>query len=71
MAILFKHNDLIEVTEDEFSHVLVLKPETGKLTYYFLAAWEKEPNGIKTKEEFLDYLNEIVQRLDHPVMVQY
>jgi len=71
MAILFKHKDLIEVTEDEYSHVVVLKPENGKLTYYFLAAWEKEPGGIKTKEEFLDYLNEIVQRLDHPVMVQY
>lgn len=71
MAILFKQKDLIEVTEDEYSHVVVLKPEDGSLTYYFLAAWEKEPGGIKTKEEFLDYLNEIVQRLDHPVMVQY
>ncbi len=71
MAILFKQKDLIEITEDEYSHVVVLKPEGGKLTYYFLAAWEKEPNGIKTKEEFVNYLNETVQKLDKPVFVEY
>ncbi len=71
MAILFKQNDLIEITEDEYSHVVVLKPEDGSLTYYFLAAWEKEPDGIKTKEGFVDYLNETVQKLDHSIMVQY
>ena len=71
MAILFKQKDLIEITEDEYSHVVVLRPEGGKLTYYFLAAWEKEPNGIKTKEEFVNYLNETVQKLDKPVFVEY
>jgi hypothetical protein len=71
MAILFRQNDLIEVAEDEYSHVLVLKPENGKLTYYFLAAWEKEPNGITTREEFIEYLKKIIQRLDHPLLIKY
>jgi hypothetical protein len=71
MAILFKQSNLIEVTEDEFSHVVVLKPERGRLTYHFLAAWEKEPDGIQTKDEFINYLNEVVVRLDYPIVVQY
>ncbi len=70
MAVLYRQQDLIKITEDEYSHVLVLKPETGKMTYYFLAAWEKEPDGIKTENEFIDYLNETVQKLDYPVKVQ-
>ena len=36
----------------EFHLILVLKPDQNKVTYYFSAAWEQEPNGIKTKEEF-------------------
>ncbi|KPL14409.1 MAG: hypothetical protein AMS26_10705 [Bacteroides sp. SM23_62] len=71
MAIMFNRNYLIEITEDELSHVVVLEPDNGSLTYYFLAAWEQEPDGIKTKEEFIEYLKEMVQRLNHPLMVQY
>jgi len=70
MAILFNQKDLIELTEDKLSHVVVLKPENGNLAYHFLAAWEQEPNGIKTKDEFVLYLNEVVKKLDHPIMIQ-
>lgn len=70
MAVLFKQQDLIKISEDEYSHVVVLKPENGTLTYYFLAAWEKEPVGIKSKAEFINYLNTTVQKLDHPAVIQ-
>ena len=71
MAILFRQKDLIEITEDEYSHVVVLKPDDGKLTYYFLAAWEKELDGIITKEKFVNYLNLTIQKLNNPIKIEY
>lgn len=70
MAILFHQKDLIELTEDQLNHVVVLKPENGNLTYHFLAAWEQEPNGIRTKDEFVRYLNEVVKKLNQPIIIE-
>ncbi len=69
MAVLYRKNDLIEVTEDQFSHVVVLKPANGQLTYYFLGAWEQESNGIKTAEEFEAYLTQTVAELNSPMVI--
>lgn len=69
MAVLYRQSDLIEVTEDELSHVVVLRPQNGQLTYFFLGAWEKEPNGIKTAEEFEAYLNQTIVELNAPVVI--
>lgn len=69
MAVLYRKNDLIEITEDQFSHVVVLKPEDGRLTYYFLGAWEQESNGIKTAEEFEAYLTQTVAELNSPMVI--
>ncbi len=71
MAIIFRQSDLIECTEDEHSHVLVLRPQNGRLVYHFLGAWEQEPGGIKTKQEFVKYLEQTLQRLEQPVVVTY
>lgn len=71
MAVIYRQADLIEITEDEYSHVVVLKSTMGAVSYYFLAAWEKEPNGITTREEFVDYLEEVVTRLNNPIEIQY
>ena len=57
MAILYKTKDLIRLTEDEDDWAVILKPSENKLTYYYLAAWEQETGGIKSKHEFVDYLN--------------
>lgn len=71
MAVLFRNQDLIEITEDSDDDVVVLSPTKGELTYYFLAAWDKEPNGITTKEGFIEYLKNTLQLLDTPVKVTY
>ncbi|MCR4437459.1 MAG: DUF4861 domain-containing protein [bacterium] len=71
LAVLFRTKDLVEYAEDEHSHVVVLRPENGRLGYAFLAAWEGEPSGIKTKAEFVRYLDEMVERLANPVVVTY
>ena len=69
IAVLYNPKDLIEITQDKNSHVVVLKPEANKAEYYFLAAWELEPDGIKTGEQFIEYLNKAAQELANPVKV--
>ena len=69
MAVIFPKNEMIEITEDVYNWVVVLKPVSGKLTYYFLAAWEQEPGGIKTLADFTDYLNSSVQKLNKPLKI--
>jgi hypothetical protein len=71
MAILFKKENLINITEDVNNQVVVLKPENGKLKYYFLGAWEKEPGGIQTEEQFKIYLDEVKKGLDSPLLINF
>ena len=69
MAVLYKNSDLIELNEDSLNHVVILKPIDGKLEYYFLAAWEKEPGGIQNEAEFVQYLDNVVTELNTPLKV--
>jgi hypothetical protein len=69
LAVFFSPDCYSAFTEDEFSHVVKLKPSHGKLTYYFMAAWVKEPNGIKTEESFRAHLENIATVLASPVKV--
>ena len=68
-AIIFNTNRLIEINEDELNHVVVLKPTEKQVSYYFLAAWEQELAGIKTKQEFSDYLEKTIQVLNNPLQI--
>jgi hypothetical protein len=58
MCIFFKTSELIQQTEDKNSHVIVLKPENKKLTWYFGAAWEQDASGVKKMEDFRKLLKE-------------
>jgi hypothetical protein len=70
MAILYNQDSPVEINEDVFSHVVLLSPVNNKVEYYFLAAWEQETNGVKTKQEFIDYLDEQVNFLNNPVDIR-
>jgi len=70
MAVFYKSKDLIRLAEDEDDYAVVLKPSENKLTYYFCAAWEQEPGGIKSKKEFIDYLNEQAEVLNAGLIVK-
>ncbi len=71
IAVLYQGSQFLQLAEDELNHVVILKPENNRVSYYFLAAWDQEPNGIKTKDDFIEYLNELIQKLTHPVMIEY
>jgi len=70
MAVLYKNEDKVEISEDELNDVVVLDPKEGTLTYYFLAAWEQEAEGIKSEEEFINYLEKIIKELDSPLSIE-
>ena len=70
IAIVYRKSDLIDVTEDALSHIIILRSEQGKVTYYFLAAWEQEPDGIQNLEEFRNYLEETITGMNNPIIVK-
>jgi len=71
IAVLYQGSQFVQLTEDDLNHVVILKPENGKVSYYFLAAWDQEPDGIKTRDAFVDYLSATVQQLNHPILVNF
>lgn len=64
MCVFYKTDEVVKVTEDKYSHVVVLKPKNKKLTYYFGAAWEKDESGVKTMDDFKALLADQVQFLN-------
>lgn len=70
MAVLIKRAAVQQVSADANSHVLVVKPTANQLDYYFLAAWSGEPGGIKSKAEFIKYLQQEADRLTMPARQQ-
>lgn len=64
MAIFYEVETVKEITEWEHDHLLVFKPTTAEVSFYFLGAWEQEKNGIKTEAEFLSYLDGLLNELN-------
>jgi hypothetical protein len=64
MAIFYEAETVEDIIDSEFDHLIVFKPSTEKISFYFLGAWEKEKGGIKTKEDFLSYLDEKLEELN-------
>ncbi|MBU2491621.1 MAG: DUF4861 domain-containing protein [Bacteroidetes bacterium] len=70
IALFYNEKDLIEISEDEINHLIILKPSEGKITYYYCAAWEQEPNGITNESDFINYLDKELQKLNYPVKIE-
>jgi hypothetical protein len=64
MAIFYKVENVKEQVESEFDHLLIFKPTTKEVSFYFLGAWEQEKDGIKTKEAFYTYLDQKLEELN-------
>ena len=70
IAVIYNKSYLLNISEDDLSYFVILKPDNNGLTYYFCAAWEEEPNGIKSKKEFIDYLNNEINKLNSPIKIE-
>lgn len=64
MAIFYETSTIENLVDAEFDYLLVFKPTTKPTSFYFLGAWEQEPNGIKTKEAFVSYLDQKLEELN-------
>ena len=64
MAIFYQTNSVENIVDAEFDHLLLFKPTIKEVDFYFLGAWEQEPNGIKSKEAFVKYLEERLKTLE-------
>lgn len=71
LAVFFSNDNFKGFTEDEYSHVVKLNPESGHLDYYLVAAWEGEKNGIQNETEFMDYIKQTAEELANPVQVSF
>ncbi|MBU1101855.1 MAG: DUF4861 domain-containing protein [Bacteroidetes bacterium] len=71
IAVIYPVASLKEILEDDINYLVVLNPSGGKADYYFGAAWEQEPGGIKSEKEFISYLNQTVEKLNSPIVVEY
>ena len=71
MFVVYKESDLIEVTNDLHSHVVVLNPSDKNLKYGFGAVWEKDIDGISAKDGFVSYLDNLVSSLNTPIEIIY
>lgn len=68
MAIFFRKGDNEHIIEDGSSHIALMKPAGGQLTYYFAAAWAGEHGkGINDVEAFKQYLEQQSERLTRPL----
>jgi hypothetical protein len=70
IAVFYRMKDLAELAEDELSYIVKLKPGKGDLEYYFGAAWEKEFDGIKSEKEFRSYLENVINELNNPLVLE-
>ena len=64
MAIFYQTETADKVFKGEFDYLIEFKPTTTPVSFYFLGAWEQEKDGIKTKEEFLAYLDGLLNELN-------
>lgn len=69
LAVFFSNESFKGFTEDEYSHVVKLRPVSGQLDYYFLGAWEGEHGGIKNEEEFMNYIEKTSIELANPTLI--
>lgn len=63
MALLFKRGKLEKLTSDANSHVAVMNVSGQHLEYYLLGAWQHELNGIQNQQQFIEYLQQEVEKL--------
>jgi len=64
MAVFYEVATAEKPFEGPNDHLIQFKPSKNKITFYFLGAWENEPNGIKNKEAFIQYLDQNLKTLN-------
>lgn len=69
LVVFFDPSRFVGFTQDEFSHIVSLKPKDNKLDYYFAGVWSGEPGGITSEAQFSEYVAAKAAELAQPVKV--
>lgn len=79
MVIFYKKSSLVTLTEDQHSHLVIMKPRHSKevvmkpqlstLDYYFAATWAQDSDAITTLDSFTAYLEHELNKLNQPVEI--
>jgi len=71
MAVFVRKTDFVKLVEDKASYAATIKTSGNDVDYYFAAAWQGEHGkGIATKEAFVKYLEQEVEKLNQPPRVR-
>lgn len=66
LVIFARTRQIKEITEDSLNHLLVLQPDkNGYADYFIMPTWELDLEPVKTEAEFLNRINEALDRLNH------
>ncbi len=65
MALFYKLSEVENQIPGPNDHLVVFTPSTETITYYLMAAWDQEPDGITTKKAFLDDLDNKLAQLEN------
>lgn len=69
LAIFVRTKQLKEITEDALNYILVLNPENNYTEYYFMPTWELDKEPVKTKEQFMVCIEEVINRLNNNINI--
>uniref|UniRef100_UPI0025DEEA4B DUF4861 family protein n=1 Tax=uncultured Chryseobacterium sp. TaxID=259322 RepID=UPI0025DEEA4B len=64
MAVFYPLDSFNQYVPTKSTHAIVFK-KTKKVSYYFLAAWSAEPDGLATEEAFYRDLDQKLETLDN------
>lgn len=64
MAIVYNKSQVEEIKDGPYDHLVIFNATPATKTYYLLGAWDEEPDGIKTQQEFINSLDELVSKLN-------
>jgi len=68
IALFYKKKETTKIVEDELNYIVTFAPDkNNNIEYYYAACWKQEPNGIKTKDEFVNYLTNVIKELNNPL----
>jgi hypothetical protein len=58
LFIFYRKSQLELLTEDAINHVIVMKPENNKLTYYFGGIWELDSSKMDSINQLKNFLDQ-------------
>lgn len=67
LVIFARTNKIKEITEDSLNHIIIMDMADNYAEYYFMPTWELDNEPVRTKEQFIECINEVLNRLNNKI----